>query len=98
MDDWEKFNETILPEKEEFFSNLNLEYITDADYMHAKRVCKYFEIKNFCEYHDSYLKTDPLFLADIFENFRKLYLKIYLAAPRLPWQAALKKTEVKLEL
>ena len=42
MDDWEKFNETTLPEKEEFWSNLNMEDITDADYMHAKRVCKEF--------------------------------------------------------
>ena len=46
MDEWEKFNETTLPAKEEFYSNLNMEDITDADYMHAKRVCKDFEIKN----------------------------------------------------
>ena len=45
MDNWEKFNETTLPEKEEFYSNLNIEDITDADYMHAKRVCKDLEIK-----------------------------------------------------
>ena len=46
--DWEKFNETTLPEKEEFYRNLNVEDITDADYIHAKRVktCKDFEIKN----------------------------------------------------
>ena len=57
MGDWEKFNETTLPEKEEFYSNLNMEDITDADYMHAKRVCKDFEIKNLGEYHDLYLKV-----------------------------------------
>ena len=47
-DDWEMFNETTLPEKEEFYSNLNVEDITDADYIHAKRVktCKDFQIKN----------------------------------------------------
>ena len=45
MDDWEKFNETSLPEKEEFYSNLNIEDITDAAYAHAKEVCKDFEIK-----------------------------------------------------
>ena len=67
MDDWEKFNETTLPEKEEFYSNLNMEDITDADYMHAKRVCKDFEIKNLGEYHDLYLKSDTLLLADVFE-------------------------------
>ena len=43
--EWEKLNETALPEKEEFYSNLNLEDITEADYMHGKRVCKNFEIK-----------------------------------------------------
>ena len=52
MDDWGKFNEKTLPEKEEFCSNLNMEDTTDADYMHAKRVCKDFEIKNLGEYHD----------------------------------------------
>ena len=72
MEDWEKFNETALPEKEEFYSNLNTEEITDADYMHAKRVCKDFEIKKIGEYHDLYLKSDILLLADVFENFRKL--------------------------
>ena len=44
--DWEKFNETTLPEKQEFNSNLNMEDIKDADYLHVKRVCKDFEIKN----------------------------------------------------
>ena len=39
MDDWKKFNITTLPEKEEFYSNLNLEDITDTDYMHRKIVC-----------------------------------------------------------
>ena len=42
MDDWEKFNEKT-PEKEELYSNLNMEEITDADDIHAKRVCKNFE-------------------------------------------------------
>ena len=77
MDDWEKINETLLPEKEEFYSNLNIEDITDADYIHAKKVCKDFEIKNLGEYHDFYLKSDTLLLADVFENFRKMCLKIY---------------------
>ena len=46
MDDWEKFNETSLPEKEDFYSHLNMEDNTDADYAHTKRVCKDFEIRN----------------------------------------------------
>ena len=69
MDDWEKFNKTLLPKKEEFYSNLNMEEITDANYMHEKRVCKDFEIKNVCECDDLYLKSDTLLLADVFENF-----------------------------
>ena len=46
MDDWEKLNKTLLLEKEDFYSHLNMEDITDADYPHAKTVCKDFEIKN----------------------------------------------------
>ena len=76
MDDWEKFNETTLPEKEEFYSNLNMEHITDADYMHAKKVCRDCEIKNLGKYHDLYLKSDTLLLADVFGNFWKMCLKI----------------------
>ena len=106
MDDWEKFIETTLPEKEEFYSNLNIENIADAYYMHAKRVCnKDFEIKFFCEYHALYLKSDILLLANVFKNFRKMCWKIYhidpvkfLSAPGWAWQADLKNTEVKLEL
>ena len=77
MDDWENFNETTLPEKEEFYTNLNMEDITDADYMHGKRVCRDFEIKNVGECYDLYLKSDTLFLANVFENIRKICLNIY---------------------
>ena len=105
MDEWGKFNETTLPEKEEFYSNLNAEDITDGDYMHAKRVCKDFEIKNLGEYHDLYPKSDTLLLAKVSENFRKICLKMYhfdpikfLSASASAWQATLKKIEVKLEL
>ena len=105
MDQWKKFNETKLPEKEQFYSNLNLENITDADYMHAKIICKDCEIKKSVEYHDLYLKSDVLLLTDVFENFRIICFKIhnldlirFISAPGLAWQAALKKTKVKLDL
>ena len=105
MDDWEKFNEASLPEKEDFYSHLNIEDITDADYTHAKRVCKEFEMKNLGEYHDLYGPSNALLLADVFENFRNMCLKMYeldptrfLPAPGLAWQATLKKTKVKLDL
>ena len=82
-----------------------MEDLTDADYAHAKRVCKDFKIKTLREYHDLYLQSNILLLADVFENFRNMCLKLYdldpakfLSAPRLAWQAALKKIKVKLDL
>ena len=75
MDDCEKFNET-LPEKEGFYSHLNMEDITDADYKHAKTVSKDFEIKNLGEYRDLYVQSDTLLVADVFENIRNMCLKI----------------------
>ena len=74
MDDWEKFNETSLPEKENFCSHLNTEDITNANYAHTKRVCKDFELKNSGKYHDLYVQSDILLLADEFENFRNMCL------------------------
>ena len=72
MDDWEKFNETTLPEKEYFYSHLNMDDITDADYAHAKRVCEDFEIKHLGEYHDLNVPSDTLLLADVLENSRNM--------------------------
>ena len=91
-------------EDRDFYSHLNMEDITDADYTHAKRVCKDFEIKNL-EYHDFYIQSYTLLLADVFENFKNMCLKIYeldtslfLTASGLAWKAALEKTKVKLDL
>ena len=100
MDDWKKFNETTLPEIEDFYSHLNMEDITDADYIHAKRVCKDFEMENLGECQDLYVQSDTLLLADVFEKFRNICINIYEldpakfhSAPGLAWQAALKKTK-----
>ena len=71
MDNWEKFNETTVPEKEQFYSNLNIEEITDAYYMHEERVWKDFEIKNLGEYHDIYLMSDILLLANVFKTLEE---------------------------
>ena len=76
MDSWEKFNETVLPPEKDFYSNLNLENISDKDYVHAQKVWDIFRIKNVREYHDLYVKIDTLLLADIFENFRNMCLDI----------------------
>ena len=105
MDDWEKFNETALSKKEEFYNNLNVEDVTDSDYNHTKRICKYFEIKQLSKYYDLILKSDTLILSDVFENFRKMRLEIheldlakFLPPPGLARQAALKKTKKELKL
>ena len=82
-----------------------MEDITDADYAHAKRVCKDFEIHNLGEYQDLYVQRDILLLADVFEDFTNMRLKLsevdpakFLSPPGLAWQAALKKNNVKLNL
>ena len=67
MDNWKKFNETLLPQKEDFYSHLNIEAITDANYTHS----------NWGEYHGLHVQRVTLLLADIFENFRNMCLKIY---------------------
>ena len=77
MDYWERFYETSLPDKEAFYSNLNMEDIIDVDYRHAKRVFSGVALKNLGEYHDLYVQSDTLLLADVFENFRKTCLKVY---------------------
>ena len=62
MDSWERFDETSLPDKETFYSSLNMEDITDAEHRRAKRVSKEFNNKNLGDYHDLYIKSDTLLL------------------------------------
>ena len=104
MDSWEKINETVLPAKKAFYSNLNLEDISDEDYLHAQKVWDVFKINNLGEYHNLYVQSDTLLLADVYENFRNMCLEKYqldsiyfVSAPGLAWQACLKKTGVELE-
>ena len=82
-----------------------MEDITDVDYRHAERVFKSLNNKNLGDYHDLYVQSDTLLLADVFEAFRNMCIKVYeldpahfLSAPGLAWQACLKKTDVELEL
>ena len=60
MDSWERFNETSLPPKKSFYSELNLEDISDKDYLHAPKVLDAFGIRNLVEYHDLYVQADTL--------------------------------------
>ena len=105
MDSFEKFNKTELPTKEEFYSILNNEHISDEDYCHAKKVWNTFQLQTMGEYHNLYLQSDILLLADVFENFRKTCLQYYkldpchyFTSPGLSWDAMLKMTDIKLEL
>ena len=105
MDSFEKFDQTELPTKDQFYSILNDQHITDDEYDHAKKVWKTFKIKTMGEYHDLYLGSDVLLLTDVFENFRKTcmqYYKLdpchYFTSPGLSWDAMLKMTNIKLEL
>ena len=76
MDSWKRFNETEFADKESFYNELNKEHITDEDYVHAQKVWKEFNLKNVGEYHDLYVQSDTLLLADVFENFRDKCLEI----------------------
>ena len=105
MDSWKKFYETTIPPKEAFYSTLNLENISDEDYAYVQKVWNVLETKNRGEYHDLYVQSDSLLLADVFKNFRDKCIEIYeldpahfWSAPGLAWQACLKKTKVNLKL
>ena len=69
MDDWEKFNAKSLPKKIFFCYHLNIEDIANADYMHAKIVCKESETKNLGKYHDLYVQINKLLSADALDIF-----------------------------
>ena len=77
MNSWERFDEIFLPDKEAFYSELNMEDISDVDFRHVKRVFKIFNNKNIGEYHDLYVQCDTLLYADVFENFRNKCFEIY---------------------
>ena len=105
MDTEEKFNDTKLPPQEAFYSKLSEKGISKKDYKHAWNVWNSFNMKTFKDYHKLYNITDVLLLADVFENFRNLCLKIYgldpayyFTAPGLAWDACLKMTNINLEL
>ena len=101
----DKLSETSLLPKEAFYSQLYDKHISDEDYQHAINVWKTFGCKTLRDYHNLYLMTDVLLLADVFENFRKTCLKHYkldpahyYTSPGLAWDACLKETGQYLEL
>ena len=105
MDSFSKFNDRELPQREDFYSLLTGENISEDAYSHAQNVWNTFNLQNMGEYHDLYLQTDILLLTDVFENFRKTcltYYKLdplhYITSPGLAWDAMLKMTGINLEL
>ena len=105
MSSWDKFAESHLPPKKVFYSNLNMSNVSDDDYQHVQKVWNAFNIKNLGEYHDLYLKTDVILLANVFETFRDTCLEHYKldpahfhTSPGLAWKACLNKTGIKLDL
>ena len=101
----ETLTETQLPPKEEFYSKLNDEDIADADYQHALNVWNTFKCNTIRDYHNLYLKSDVLLLADVFENFRKTCIHHYnldpahyYTSPGLAWDACLKEIGQELQL
>ena len=77
MNTWNRFNECKNPPFEKYYSKLNLTDITKEDYIHSQKVWDKFKIRDIGEYHDLYVQTDTLQLADVFENFRDTCLDIY---------------------
>ncbi len=105
MTDFSKLSKTSLPPKEAFYSQLNESGISDKDHDHAKKVWKAFGCETMKDYHDLYLKTDVLLLADVMTEFRKTCKKTYgldalhyYTSPGLAWDAMLKHTETELDL
>ena len=102
---WDKFEETQLPPRETFYTSLNMTNVSEGDYELAQRVWKEFRIRNLGEYHNLYLQTDVILLANMFEAFRDTCLEHYkldpvhfYTSPGLAWKACLKKTGIRLEL
>ena len=105
MSSIEKFNEISLPLKEKFLSQRNDCGILDEDYEYEHKVWKEFDITTNSDYHDLYLKTDVLLLADVFQEFRSVCLEKYsldlawyYTSPGLSFDALLKVSGKKLEL
>src|SRR5437867_1001934 len=106
MDSWKKFVvSTQKLQKQDFRNDLTGEEISDDNYSFYKLVCKKLKLKTLRDYHDLYLKSDVLLLAEVFENFRKMSLEYYeldpahyFSAPGLSWDACLKMTGIELEL
>ena len=75
--------ETTFPSKKDCYSQLNKENIDDKDYKHALNAWRSLNVKDMGEYHDIYLATDVLLLADVFESFRETAIDYHKLDPTL---------------
>ena len=105
MDSFKKNFDKKLPNTCEFNSSLRDECISENDYLHATDVWNVFKMNAMRDYHDLYLKTDVLLLADIFEKFIGTCLEYYgldpfdyFSSPGLSWNVMLEMTEIELEI
>ena len=94
-----------LPPIDVFYSNLNMSSINEEDYQDAQQVWEEFRIHNLGDYHDLYLRTDVVLLANVYEAFRDTCLKHYkldpahfYTSPGLAWKACFRRTGITLEL
>jgi len=101
----EKFDETKLPSIEAFYDQINDEPLKISDYERAQKTWMHFGMQTLQNYHDLYLLSDVLLLADVFENFRNAMMKEhnldclhFVTLPSLAWASALKFTGVELDL
>ena len=101
----ERFNEPQLPTIDKIYSKLSDKSVSEKDYEHAQKVWKEFNCQTLGDYHDLYLKTDVVLLADVFQTFRKTCMGSYkldplhyCTAPGLSWVALLKYTNINLKL
>ncbi|CAB4018912.1 Gastrula zinc finger [Paramuricea clavata] len=106
LDNISKLNTEGLPSKDKFYSSLYESDVKEEDYQRALKVWDHFKMKTMRDYHDLYLETDVLLLADVFENFRRTCLENYnkldpahyMSAPGLSWDAFLKQSGEEIEL
>jgi hypothetical protein len=105
VDHPDRFSETSLPPREEFYNDLTGEHVSETDYLHAQNVWTTFGLQDLGQYHDLYVVSDTILLAEVFEAFRTLCLDYYrldpahyYTSPGMSWDAMLKLTSVELEL
>ena len=102
MDSRDKFDETKLPPRDQFYSHLTAECASEDDYAHTQKVWNELNIQNLRQYHDLYMTLDVILLADVFENFRRMSLNYYeldpchyYTLPGLSFDACLKMTKIE---